>query len=43
MFVSHGMDAVEKFCTRAIWLHNGVIKKDGDTKSVIKEYLQTIA
>lgn len=43
VFVSHGMDAVERFCTRAIWLHDGIIKKDGDTKSVIKEYLETIA
>ena len=40
VFVSHGMGSVERFCTRAVWLNNGIIQKDGETKEVIQEYLQ---
>ena len=40
VFVSHGMGSVERFCTRAIWLNNGTIQADGNTKEVIKEYLK---
>lgn len=42
VFVSHGMETVKKFCTRAIWLNNGAIQKDGETKEVIDEYLKAI-
>lgn len=40
VFVSHGMGTVERFCTRAVWLNNGIIQKDGETKEVIEEYLE---
>lgn len=40
VFVSHGMGTVERFCTRAVWLNNGIIQKDGETKEVIEEYLK---
>lgn len=40
IFVSHGMGSVKRFCTRAIWLNNGIIEKDGETNSVINEYLK---
>jgi len=40
VFVSHGMGSVERFCTRAVWLNNGVIEADGDTKEVIQKYLK---
>ena len=43
VFVSHGLATVEEFCTRAIWLHDGQIKKDGDTKSVTETYLKETA
>lgn len=43
VFVTHGMGAVERFCTRAVWLHQGKIKMDGDTKTVVKEYLKETA
>lgn len=43
VFVSHGLNTVESFCTRAVWLHNGEIRKDGDTKTVIEEYLKETA
>ena len=40
VFVSHGMDTVRRFCTRAVWLHDGSIKMDGDTENVIQEYIK---
>lgn len=41
VFVTHGMGAVKRFCTRAVWLHQGEIKMDGDTREVIEEYVKT--
>ncbi len=43
VFVTHGMESVERFCTRAVWLHQGSIKMDGETKTVIKQYLEETA
>lgn len=43
VFVSHGLSTVEEFCTRAVWLHQGIIKEDGDTSIVIKKYLEETA
>ncbi len=43
VFVTHGMDSVERFCTRAVWLHMGEIKMDGDTKTVVQKYLEETA
>ena len=42
VFVSHGMGSVKRFCTRAVWLNNGIIEKDGETKQVIEEYLKAV-
>lgn len=43
VFVTHGMDSVKRFCTRAVWLHKGEIKMDGDTETVIQKYLEETA
>lgn len=43
VFVTHGMGAVKRFCTRAIWLDEGVIKKDGDVESVVEQYIKETA
>lgn len=43
VFVTHGMGSVERFCTRAVWLHDGVIKMDGEVKPVVQEYLRVTA
>ena len=43
VFVTHGMDAVKRFCTRAVWLHDGVIKMDGDTDTVVDQYIKETA
>lgn len=39
VFVTHSMQTVKEFCTRAVWLKDGVIKMDGTPDEVIKEYL----
>lgn len=41
VFVTHGMASVKRFCTRAVWLHKGEIKKDGKVNEVIQEYVET--
>lgn len=40
VFVTHSMDTVKEFCTRAVWLCNGEIKMDGTPDEVIEEYLK---
>jgi lipopolysaccharide transport system ATP-binding protein len=39
LFVSHNLAAVENLCTRAIWIENGRIRKDGLTRDVIEAYM----
>ena len=48
VFVSHSMSTVKRFCNRAIWLHDGVIKEDGNAKDgtmnkLIEKYLKETA
>ena len=38
LFCSHSMYHVTHLCDRAIWLHKGEIKMQGDTLSVVREY-----
>ena len=40
VFVTHSLDSVRQLCNRAIWLHNGEIKMDGEPEAVIQEYLK---
>lgn len=40
VFVTHSLDSVRQLCNRAVWLHNGEIKKDGEPEEVIEEYLK---
>ena len=40
VFVTHSMDSVQKLCDRAVWLYEGQIKMDGDSKEVVNEYLK---
>jgi len=39
IFVSHNMDQVEKFCTRAIYLNDHKIQYDGNPEESVKKYL----
>lgn len=39
LFVSHNMGAIRNLCTRCLYLDNGRTINDGDTESIINEYL----
>jgi lipopolysaccharide transport system ATP-binding protein len=43
LFVSHNMAAIENLCPRAIWIDGGEIRKDGESKEVIRAYLSMFA
>lgn len=38
VFVSHSSDQINKVCSRAIWIEDGVIKEQGHTKTVVHHY-----
>ena len=40
VIVSHSLESVKKLCDRAIWIYNGRVEKDGNTKEVVDEYLK---
>ena len=40
VFVTHSMDSVKAFCTRAVWLCDGKIKMDGSVDEVSEAYLK---
>jgi lipopolysaccharide transport system ATP-binding protein len=39
LFVSHDMNAIEQLCTKVILLQQGSVKEQGDSSSVISNYL----
>lgn len=39
LFVSHNMEAVTNLCTRALWLDQGVLRRDGPSGEIVREYL----
>jgi lipopolysaccharide transport system ATP-binding protein len=39
IFVSHDMQSVTRLCSRAIWLKNGELKRDGEATQIVGEYL----
>lgn len=39
LFVSHDINSVKRFCSRAIWLKNGELIEDGDVNTVTDHYL----
>ena len=41
LFVSHNMAAVQNLCTRCVWLDDGRVAAEGDTKDVINRYLNS--
>jgi len=40
VLVSHEMGAVRRFCDRAIWVHDGKIRADGDPTEITSMYLE---
>ena len=43
LFVSHNMAAVENLCGRCIWIDEGRVRMDGDSRSVIHAYMSASA
>ena len=41
VFVTHNMGDVKKLCDRAVWIYEGKVKMDGETKKVCEEYIRT--
>ena len=39
LFVSHDVNAIRRFCTRAIWLNKGLIYAMGDVNKICDEYM----
>ena len=40
VIVTHSLESVKKLCNRAIWIKDGSVKLDGDTREVISQYLK---
>ena len=40
VFVTHSMNTVKEFCSRAVWLDQGVIRMDDEPDKVIEQYLK---
>lgn len=38
ILVTHDLSTVEKFCDRAIWIHDGIITKEGRSAEVVDAY-----
>jgi len=40
LFVSHSVEQIRENCDKALWLHDGVIREQGDVGKVTEEYIQ---
>lgn len=38
LFVSHDINAIRRFCKKAIWINKGIMRNKGDVNSVCDEY-----
>jgi lipopolysaccharide transport system ATP-binding protein len=38
LFVSHNLAVVENLCERCIWLENGEVRMDGESRTIIRDY-----
>ena len=43
VFVTHSLGSARELCDRAVWLHQGVVRMDGNTNEVIDEYVKKTA
>ena len=43
IIVSHSTETLEELCTSLLWLHDGEIRMQGDTKTVLKAYNEFMA
>lgn len=39
LYVSHDVNSIKRFCTRAIWINEGHLEDDGDVDTVTDKYL----
>lgn len=39
LFVSHDINSIRRFCTRAVWLRNGEIEADGEVNQISDRYM----
>ncbi|MES2646168.1 MAG: ABC transporter ATP-binding protein [Bacteroidota bacterium] len=42
IFVSHNLQAINNLCSKAIWLDKGVVRANGDAKTVVNNYLGSL-
>ncbi|MBI4496596.1 MAG: ABC transporter ATP-binding protein, partial [Chloroflexi bacterium] len=42
LLVSHDLDLVQRFCDRAVYLHQGAVRGLGPTRAVVRQYLDTL-
>jgi lipopolysaccharide transport system ATP-binding protein len=42
LIVSHQLDMIQSFCSRAIWLNNGRVAADGEANVVVSQYLHSV-
>ena len=42
LFVTHDVDAVRRFCSRALWIDNGELVMDGNVNDVTSKYMEFI-
>lgn len=40
ILVTHDMGTIEKFCSNAVWINEGVVKRSGNSSDVVNEYLR---
>lgn len=43
VIVTHDLSALERYCDRVLWLHNGELQAYGDVQSVMQMYLEQVA
>lgn len=43
VLVTHDLGAAEKLCDRSIWLSNGTVRMDGNSKEVLEQYIKECA
>jgi lipopolysaccharide transport system ATP-binding protein len=43
VMVSHNLAAINQLCPRTIWIDEGAIVADGDSESIVKQYLRAVS
>ena len=41
LFVSHNMVSVQSLCSRVLWLEKGLVRREGETEDLVRDYLNT--